>query len=209
MARLGSVEKLTARFQSCLLGNHPSFGHSAHWATVWPWADLFLWHSLPQTHSALGCPVCLRLSSINFRVDNRRSVSAAASLDHVSPGWPNGDFLLQEKSNPVSVSGIFCYLLSNALLVQAPFVVQSLSHVRLFATPWTAAHQASLSLTICQSLLKLMSIESVIPSNHFILCRPLFPRLQSFPALGSFPMSWLFTSGSQSIGASAQNQSFQ
>ena len=49
---------------------------------------------------------------------------------------------------------------------------QSLSHVRLFATPWTAAHQASLSITIAQSLLKFISIESVMPSNHLILCHP-------------------------------------
>jgi len=48
-----------------------------------------------------------------------------------------------------------------------------LSHVRLFVTPWTAAHQASLSITNSQSLLKLMSITSVMPSNHLILCRPL------------------------------------
>ena len=51
--------------------------------------------------------------------------------------------------------------------------VQLLSHVRLFATPWTAAHQASLSITNSQSLLKLMSIELVLPSNHLILCCPL------------------------------------
>ena len=51
--------------------------------------------------------------------------------------------------------------------------VQSLSHVRLFVTPWTAAHQASLSITNFRSLLKLMSIESVMPSNHLILCIPL------------------------------------
>ena len=51
--------------------------------------------------------------------------------------------------------------------------VQSLSHVQLFAIPWTAAHQASMSITSSQSLLKLMSIESVIASNHLILCRPL------------------------------------
>ena len=54
--------------------------------------------------------------------------------------------------------------------------VQSLSHVRLFATPWTAACQASLSFTISRSLLKLMSVESMMPSNHLILCCPLlFP----------------------------------
>ena len=51
--------------------------------------------------------------------------------------------------------------------------VQSLSHVRLFVTPWTAAHQASLSITNSRSLPKLMSIESVMPSNHLILCHPL------------------------------------
>ena len=61
--------------------------------------------------------------------------------------------------------------------------VQSLSHVRLFVAPWTAPRQASLSITNSWSLLKLMSIESVMPSNHLILCHP----LQSFPALGSFP----------------------
>ena len=53
-------------------------------------------------------------------------------------------------------------------------VVQSLSPVQFFVTPWTAAHQASLSFTTSWSLLKFMSIESVIPSNHLILCHPLF-----------------------------------
>ena len=52
-------------------------------------------------------------------------------------------------------------------------VVLSLSHVQLFVTPWTAAHQASLSLTISLSLLKLMSVESEMPSNHLVLCHPL------------------------------------
>ena len=56
-------------------------------------------------------------------------------------------------------------------------VVHSLSPVRLFVTPWTVAHQASLSITISQSLLKLMSIESVMPSNHLILCVPFFSYL--------------------------------
>ena len=81
-------------------------------------------------------------------------------------------------------------------------VLRSLSHVRLFATSWTAACQAPLSFTISRSLLKFMCIESVMPSNHLILCRPFF-CLQSFPASGSFPMSWLFASGGQGIGASA------
>ena len=82
-------------------------------------------------------------------------------------------------------------------------VVELLSCVQLFVTLWTAARQASLSFTIYQSLLKFMSLESVMPSNHLILYFP-FPLLpQSFPASGSFAVSWLFASDGQSIGASA------
>ena len=65
-------------------------------------------------------------------------------------------------------------------------VLQSQSHVRLFVTPWTAAHQASLSFTISQSLLKLMSIESVMPSNHLILCCPLLLQPSIFPSIRVF-----------------------
>ena len=61
--------------------------------------------------------------------------------------------------------------------------VQSLSHIRLFVTPWTAAHQASLSITNSWSLLKLMSLESVMPSNHFILCPPLLFLSSIFPSI--------------------------
>ena len=71
-----------------------------------------------------------------------------------------------------------------------------LSHVRLFVTPWIAALQASLSITISQSLLKLMSIESVMPSNHLILCRPLlflpsiFPRIRVFSNESVLCIGW-------------------
>ena len=65
-------------------------------------------------------------------------------------------------------------------------VVQSLSQVQLFATPWTAACQASLSFTISQSLLKLMSIESVMPSNRLILCLPLLLLPSIFPSIRVF-----------------------
>ena len=65
-------------------------------------------------------------------------------------------------------------------------VVQSLSRVQLFATPWTAAHQASLSFTISQSLLRLMSIESAIPSNHLIFCHPLHLLPSIFPSIRVF-----------------------
>ena len=109
------------------------------------------------------------------------------------------------------------------------YSVQSLSRARLFVTPWITACQASLSITNSQSWLKLMSIDSVMPSNHLILCHRLLyllefaqihslsrwchpttsssaihfsSCLQSFPASGSFPVSCLFASRGQSIGAS-------
>ena len=81
--------------------------------------------------------------------------------------------------------------------------VQSLNCVWLFATPWTAACQTSLSITNSQSLLKFMSIKLVMSYNHLILCHPLLLCLQSFPASGSFPMSQFFKSGGHSIGVSA------
>ena len=80
---------------------------------------------------------------------------------------------------------------------------QSLRRVQLFATPWTEARQASLSIINSQSLLKLMSIESVMPSNHLILCRPLLLLLSIFPSIRVFPMSRFFASGGQSIEVSA------
>ena len=76
--------------------------------------------------------------------------------------------------------------------------VQLLSHVQLFATPWTAAHQASLSITNSWSLVKLMSIESVMPSNHLILCHPLLLLPSTFPRIRVFSNE----SGSQSTGVS-------
>ena len=84
-------------------------------------------------------------------------------------------------------------------------VVQLLTHVWLFTTPWTAARQASLSFTISWSLLKLMSTESIWKMRSTISSSvdPFSSCLQSFPASGSFPMSWLLASGGQDIGASA------
>ena len=78
----------------------------------------------------------------------------------------------------------------------------SVSHVPVFATPWTAACQASLSITNSRSLLKLMSIEAVMPFNHLILCHPLL-LLPSIFKSRSFLMSQLFTSGGQNIEDSA------
>ena len=94
----------------------------------------------------------------------------------------------------------FVGLFESVDLVDFIVAVQSLSCVWLFETPWITAGQASLSFTISWSLLQFMSIPLMMPSN---LCRPLSSYLQSFLASGSFPRSWLFASGGQSIGASA------
>ena len=80
--------------------------------------------------------------------------------------------------------------------------VQSLSCVRLFATPWIAAHQACLSITNSRSLPKLMSVESMMPSSHLILCCPLLLLPSIPPSIKVFSNSQLFASGGQSIGVS-------
>ena len=87
--------------------------------------------------------------------------------------------------------------------------VQLLSRVRLSATPWITARQASLSITSSRSLLKLMPIESVMPSSHLILCRTLLLLPPIPPASGSFPMSQLFAWGGQSMEFQLQYHSFQ
>ena len=85
----------------------------------------------------------------------------------------------------------------------SPPLCQLLSARRLFATPRTAAHQASVSISTSQSLRKLMSIESVMPSNHLILCCPLLLPPSIFPSIRVFSNDQLVTSGGQSIGTSA------
>ena len=81
------------------------------------------------------------------------------------------------------------------------------TRVQLFVTPWIAAHQASLSITNSRGALKLMSIESVMPSSHLILCRPLLLLPPIPPSIRVFPMSQLFAWGGQSTGVSASASS--
>ena len=83
--------------------------------------------------------------------------------------------------------------------------VESLSHVRIFVTPWTAAHQASVSITNSWSLLILMSKELVMPSNHLILCRPLFLLPSIFTSIRVFSDDQFFTLVGQNIGVSASS----
>ena len=89
-------------------------------------------------------------------------------------------------------------------------VVQSLSCVRLFATPWTAAHQASLSFTISRSLLELTSIESVMPCSHLIFCHPLLLLPSIFPSIRVFSSELgLHIRWSQDWTLQLQQHSFQ
>ena len=110
--------------------------------------------------------------------------------------------------NPVSnVWGFQLHILTNTCYYVV--VVQLLSHVWLFVSPWIVAHQAPLSSRIPQSLLKFVSIESVMLCNHLILCCPhlllpsVFPSIRVFSSIRSFPVSLLFKSDGQSIGVSA------
>ena len=115
-------------------------------------------------------------------------------------------FCLSRK-NMVNILMLFllAIFLSQMLFYIVEFIslVQSLSCVQLFATPLTAACQASLSITNSQSLLKLMCIALMMPSNHLILCHPLLLLPSIFPSIMAFSMSWFFASGGQSIGVSA------
>ena len=108
--------------------------------------------------------------------------------------WRHGTWFWES-----GISTLKVYWMSRGKLL----VVQLLSCVQLFVTPWTAAHWASLTFTISPSLLRFMATGSVMLTNHLILCPTAHVCPQSFPASGSFPVSWLFASGGQSIGASA------
>ena len=111
-----------------------------------------------------------------------------------------GRMVCRRVKSPVHFS---CFWVFTKLFFNTFSSVQSLSLVWLFVTPWTAARQASLSITNSQSLPKLMSIESVMPSTISSSVVPFFSHLQSFPASEPFQMSQFFESGGQSIGVSA------
>ena len=107
-----------------------------------------------------------------------------------------------------SVLPSYHFILCRPLLLLKRFSsVQLLSRVQLFATPWTAARQASLSITYCRSLPKPMSFESMMPSNHLCSVIPFSSCPQSFPASGSFQMSQLFASGGDCLYSMKFNRS--
>ena len=101
------------------------------------------------------------------------------------------------------IRGYSSFLVCTLLLAVAAVFVQSLSLVWLFATPWTASRQISLSFTVSGSLLKVLSVESVMRSNHLILCLPLLLLPSVCPSIRVFSVSQVFTARGQSIGASA------
>ena len=119
--------------------------------------------------------------------------SQARILEWVAISFSRASSQHRDRNHVSCISCIFC-IGSRFLTAESPgkpkvsqfSSVQSLSRVLLFATPWTAAHQASLSITNSQSLLKPMSIESVMPSNHLILCQPLLLLPSIFPSIRVF-----------------------
>ena len=120
-------------------------------------------------------------------------------LEWVTISFSGGSSQPRDQSQDSCFAGRF-------FTIWATSSVQSLCHVWLFATPWTAARQASLSITNSRSLPKLMSIESVMPSKHLILCHPLLLLPSIFPSIKAFsdksalhirwPKYWSFTSAS-------------
>ena len=124
---------------------------------------------------------------------------------HLPPQWPSPESILDviaiHEGGLSFQSSVHFHSLSDQIRSD-----QSLSHVWLFATPWIAARQASLSITISQSSLKFTSIESVMPSSHLILCCPLFllpPITPSIKVFSSESTLHMATWGGQSIGVSA------
>ena len=141
------------------------------------------WHS-PDKNNGMGCHALLQGTSL----------TQGWNPCLISPVLAGGSFITSATWEATSH------------LVPHFSSVQLLSRVRLFVTPWTAARQASLSITNSQSLPKLMSIESVMPFNHLFVPFSVVPFsscLQSFPTSRSFQMSQLFASGGQNIGLSA------
>ena len=149
--------------------------------------------SVPQLFLSLSKP--MNCSPPGYSV---HGISQARTLEWVAISFSRDSFFLYISYYLENFLGIYSY---NILFVQYIFSsVQSLSRVRLFATPWIAARQASLSITNSWSSLRLTSIESVMPSSHLILCCPFFYRLQSIRVFSNesvlhirWPKYWSFS----------------
>ena len=146
------------------------------------------WDS-PDKNTGVGCHFLLQCMKVKSEKEVAQSCPTLS--DPMDCGLPGS-----------SIPGIFQarILEWGAIAFSA---VYSLSHVQLFATPWTAAHQASVSITNSWSFLKLMSIKSVMPSNHLILCRPLLFPLSILPSIRVFSNESILCTSGHSIGISA------
>ena len=107
------------------------------------------------------------------------------------------------KSGKEYIKAVYCQPAYLTYMQSQSSLLQLLSCVQCFATPWTEAHQASLSITNSQSLFKLTSIESMMPSNHLILCHPLLLSPSIFPSIRVFPSELVVHIRWPSIGVSA------
>ena len=168
--------------------------------------------SLPPTHSNMVFPLPLYQNILlqDLHISNPKILLASLTSPCSSlPIWTTAAFV-----NAFFLSLWWCYIfLVFSYFLSVSFAgsslssscsVQSLGHYQLFTTPWTAARQASLSITNYGNLPKLMSIESVMPSNHLILCHPLLFLPSVFPSIRVFSNE----SGGQSIGVSASTSVF-
>ena len=156
-----------------------------HCMQVMGWAALHTIQSSMAARPTWGCWRFIRMGAV-LKQGCRESRVLRETVGWVSiPTWnPPGDVLMPSPGRKIP----------KPMEVQFSSV-QSLSHVQLFAARWTAACQASLSITNSQSLLKLMSIESVMPSNHLILCHPLllpslFPSIRVFSNESVLRIRW-------------------
>ena len=168
-----------AQLGGCLLPPRPlSRVHAPFWANLVGEGAGQAWESCSHLHP---CPV--------FSITDLREVHAGRNQGYL---WEGFSRQLGVPPRPKWQPGdmhCYCWGLGTPGCLQGPLgsvVVQSLSCGQLFATPWTAARQASLSFTISWSLLKLMSTESVMPSNHLILCYPLLLLPSVFPSIRVF-----------------------
>ena len=220
----GVLTWMWSRLWTFLLLQWPSFSLSSQLCPVMSDSLCLVTQSCPalcnsMDHSLPGSSVHGDSSGKNTRVGCHALLQGTFSTQGLNPGLLHCRQILYHLSHPLPSEEIISLFscpdawhiwhgpeklptLYHHLYFQFSSV-QSLSYVQLFVTPWAAAHQASLSITNSWSLLKLMSIELVIKSNHLVLCRPLFLLLSIFPSNRSFQMSQLFTSGGQSIRVSA------
>ena len=195
---------LAQSFSRALLGRTelPSTSHGAVSSVLYQ----SIWHHLLSTSyyssrlTYLRAMLCFHYQN---KQTNKQNLKSKDSFPGISveawQGSEGGTWVQSSLLSMFSGSSSPIYLFKKFLLPQSSIhgladlfkltavVIQSLSHVWLFVTPWTAACQTSLSFTVCWSFLKLMSIESVVPSNHLILCHPL-----SSPALNFSQHQGLF-----------------